>query len=44
MSKCIKAFLAVSLLTVVAACAQQEEEVIMVEPDPVMSEPSMGKF
>lgn len=41
MSKSIKTILAVSLLMVAAACAQQEEEV-MVEPI-VMEEP-MGKF
>ncbi|MEL6516078.1 MAG: hypothetical protein AAFO80_14260 [Pseudomonadota bacterium] len=44
MSKSIKAILAVSLFTVVAACAQQEEEVIMVEPEPIMAEPVMSKM
>lgn len=43
MSKSIKAFLAISLFTVVAACAQQEE-VIVVEPEPIMAEPATGKF
>ena len=44
MSKSIKALLCVGLLTVVAACAQQEEEVIMVEPEPIMSDPVMDKM
>ena len=44
MSNSIKACLAVSLFTVVAACAQQEEEVIMVEPEPIMAEPVMSKM
>jgi len=43
MSKSIKALIAVSLLTVVAAC-QQEEEVIVVEPEPIMEEPTMDKM
>ena len=44
MSKSIKAILAVSLFTVVAACAQQEEEVIMVEPEPIVAAPVTTKF
>ena len=43
MSKSITAFVALGLLTLVAAC-QQEEEVIMVEPEPIMEEPVMSKF
>ncbi|MDD9921400.1 MAG: hypothetical protein OXQ92_03830 [Boseongicola sp.] len=43
MSKSLKALLALGLFTVVAACAQQEEEVIFVE-EPVMDEPAMDKM
>jgi hypothetical protein len=43
MSKSIKALVAISLFTVVAACAQQEE-VIVVEPEPIMAEPTSTKF
>ena len=43
MSKSIKTLLAVGLLVITAACAQQEEEV-MVEPEPVMEEPTFNKM
>ena len=43
MSFAIKSLLAIGLLTVVTACAQ-EEEVIFVEPEPIMEEPSMDKM
>ena len=43
MSITLKSILALGLFTVVAACAQQEE-VVMVEPEPVMEEPSMDKM
>jgi hypothetical protein len=43
MSKSIKALIAISLFTVVAACSQQEE-VVVVEPEPIMEEPTMGKM
>ena len=43
MSKSITALVALGLLTLVAAC-QQEEEVIMVEPEPIVEEPVMSKF
>ena len=36
-----KTLLAISLFTIVAACAQQEE--VMVE-EPVMEEPTMSKY
>ncbi len=42
MSKSIKTILAVGLLMVAAACAQQEEVVFVEEP--VMAEEPMGKF
>lgn len=44
MSKSIKALIAISLFTVVAACGQQEEEVMVVEPEPIMVEPTMDKM
>ena len=43
MSFKLKALLAISLLTVVSACAQQEE-VVFVEPEPIMEEPTSSKF
>ncbi|MFB9230700.1 hypothetical protein ACFFUT_02725 [Pseudohalocynthiibacter aestuariivivens] len=43
MSKSIKAVLAVGLIALVAACAQQEEEVVFVE-EPVMAEPVSNKY
>lgn len=43
MSKSITALLALGLLTLVAACAQQEE-VVFVEPEPIMAEPVTEKF
>ena len=43
MSTTLKSLLALGLLTVVAACAQQEE-VVVVEPEPIMEEPTMEKF
>lgn len=43
MSNTIKTILALGLFTVVAACAQQEE-VVMVEPEPIMQEPTMDKM
>ncbi|MEM6824472.1 MAG: hypothetical protein AAF566_05115 [Pseudomonadota bacterium] len=44
MSQSIKAVVLVGLLTAVAACAQQEEEVVMVEPEPIVAEPTSSKF
>lgn len=43
MSITLKSILALGLFTVVAACAQQEE-VVMVEPEPIMEEPATGKM
>ena len=43
MSKSIMALIALGLATLVSACAQ-EEEVIMVEPEPIMEEETMTKF
>ena len=45
MSKSIKLLAAVGLLAAVAACAQQEEEFVVVEPEPISVEPvHTGKF
>ena len=44
MSITIKSIMAIGLLTIVAACAQQEEEVIYVEPTPIADEPAMDKM
>lgn len=41
MSTTIKTLLALGLFTIVAACAQQEEVVVV---EPVMEEEPMGKF
>ena len=43
MSAILKSILALGLFTVVAACAQQEE-VVFVEPEPIMEEPTMDKM
>lgn len=43
MSKSIKAIIAIGLFTVVAACAQQEE-VVVVEPEPIVEEPTFNKM
>ncbi len=43
MSNTLKALLALGLFTVLSACAQQEEEVMVEEPM-VMEEPVMEKF
>ncbi|KPP88675.1 MAG: hypothetical protein HLUCCO07_11625 [Rhodobacteraceae bacterium HLUCCO07] len=45
MSKAIKSILAVGFVALVAACAQQEEEYIVVEPEPISAEPTYtGKY
>ncbi|MEX5727277.1 uncharacterized lipoprotein YehR (DUF1307 family) [Rhodovulum iodosum] len=45
MSKSIKTLLAISLVAFVAACAQQEEEVVYVEPvATVEPEPTYNKY
>ncbi len=43
MSTTLKSLLALGLLTIVAACGQQEE-VVVVEPEPIMEEPVMEKM
>ena len=43
MSITVKSLLALGLLTIAAACAQQEE-VVFVEPEPIMEEPTSSKF
>lgn len=45
MSKSIKLIAMAGLLAAVAACAQQEEEYVVVEPEPVSQEPVFtGKY
>jgi hypothetical protein len=43
MSFTAKTLIALGLLTLATACAQQEE-VVVVEPAPIMQEPTMSKF
>ncbi|WP_193748230.1 hypothetical protein [Leisingera sp. ANG-M1] len=40
MSKSIKLFALAGLLAAVAACAQQEEEFVVVDPEPISTEPT----
>ena len=46
MSKSIKSVLALGLVAFIAACAQQaEEEFVVVEPEPISTEPAYtGKY
>ncbi len=45
MSKSIKLFAMVGLLAAVAACGNRQEEFVVVEPEPVSSEPEFtGKY
>ena len=45
MSKTVKGLLALSMVAFIAACAQQEEEFVVVEPEPISSEPEYtGKY
>jgi hypothetical protein len=45
MSKSIKLLAMASLLAAVAACASQEEEFVVVEPEPITTEPVYtGKY
>jgi len=45
MSKTIKLLAACGLFVVVAACTQQEEEYVVVEPEPISTEPVYtGKY
>jgi hypothetical protein len=45
MSKSIKLLAMVGMLAAVAACAQQEEEFVVVEPEPISVEPAYtGKY
>lgn len=43
MSQSIKAVVILGLFVAVAAC-QQEEDVILVEPQPIMAEPATTKY
>ncbi|WP_192881378.1 hypothetical protein [Rhodosalinus sediminis] len=45
MSKSIKLLAMLGFVGAVAACAQQEEEIVVVEPEPITTEPeSTGKY
>ncbi len=45
MSNIIKGLFALGLVAVTSACAQQEEEYVVVEPEPITVEPvSTGKY
>jgi hypothetical protein len=45
MSKSIKFFAVAGLLVTVAACAQQEEEFVVIQPEPISAEPVFtGKY
>lgn len=45
MSKSIKTLAAIGFVAVIAACAQQEEEFVVVEPEPITAEPVFtGKY
>ncbi|MEL7259216.1 hypothetical protein [Roseovarius rhodophyticola] len=39
MSNSIKGLMALALVAFVAACAQQEEEFVVVDPEPISTEP-----
>lgn len=45
MSKSIKIVLSLGLVAFFAACAQQEEEVVVIDPEPITVEPVFtGKY
>lgn len=45
MSKSIKLIAMFGFVAAIAACAQQEEEFVIVEPEPISAEPTFtGKF
>lgn len=45
MSKTLKSVLVIGMVAFVAACAQQEEEFVVVEPEPITVEPTYtGKY
>ncbi|GGL85881.1 hypothetical protein [Pseudooceanicola nanhaiensis] len=45
MSKSVRGILALGLVVFVAACAQQEEEYVVVDPQPITTEPVYtGKY
>lgn len=43
MSQSIKAVILLGVLAL-GACGQQEEEVVMVEPEPITAEPTSSKY
>lgn len=45
MSNSIKVLATLGLIVLVAACAREEEEFVVVDPEPISSEPAFtGKF
>ncbi len=44
MSNTLKVFVSLGLLAFVSACGSSEEEVIYVDPTPVVSEPAYTKY
>lgn len=45
MSKAVKSVLALGLVALAAACAQPEEEYVVVDPEPISVEPTYtGKY
>ena len=45
MSNTIKSILVIGLMGFIAACAQQEEEFVVVDPEPISEEPvQSGKY
>ncbi|MEM8776349.1 MAG: hypothetical protein AAGF53_15035 [Pseudomonadota bacterium] len=45
MSNSLKSLIALGLVVMVAACAQQEEEFVVVDPEPISEEPEFtGKL
>ncbi|MEM9130150.1 MAG: hypothetical protein AAGA97_10575 [Pseudomonadota bacterium] len=45
MSNSLKSLVALGLVVMVAACAQQEEEFVVVDPEPISEEPEFtGKL
>ena len=44
MSKSIKAVVVLGLITLVAACGSRDDEVVVVEPEPIMADPVSTKY
>ncbi|MGB3554611.1 MAG: hypothetical protein WBA25_08230 [Jannaschia sp.] len=44
MSNIAKSVLVLATLTAIAGCAQRDDEVVIIEPAPIVVEPVSGKF